>query len=187
MTSASRRAQIPANEPDDATVLSRIAEGDLALLGTLYDRYGAQLRRICRRVGGEHEAADIVHTAFLRVIALAGSYDARGVSARPWLVAIVLKVAQEHRRSVRRWGAAMLGFALQPRRHVATIQEARTDLDQCLMKLSPPKRTVLVLAEVEGFTCEEIASMLSIPIGTVWTRLHHARRELRLSYRGADE
>ena len=44
------------------------------------------------------------------------------------------------------------------------------------------KRTVLVLAEVEGFSCEELATMLSIPIGTVWTRLHHARRELRRFY-----
>jgi RNA polymerase sigma-70 factor (ECF subfamily) len=37
------------------------------------------------------------------------------------------------------------------------------------------------MAEVEGLTCAEIAEALGIPIGTVWTRLHAARRELRRS------
>jgi len=41
---------------------------------------------------------------------------------------------------------------------------------------------VLLLAEVEGFSCPEIAEMLDIPVGTVWTRLHHARRELRTTW-----
>ena len=50
--------------------------------------------------------------------------------------------------------------------------------------MSRAKSTVLLLHEVEGFSCAEIASMLSIPVGTVWTRLHHARHELRSYYRG---
>ena len=41
---------------------------------------------------------------------------------------------------------------------------------------------MLLLAEVEGFTCEEIAAMLAVPVGTVWTRLHHARRQMRAFY-----
>jgi RNA polymerase sigma-70 factor (ECF subfamily) len=187
MTRATRRADAPATEPADSVILARVATGDLAALGTLYDRYASQLLRFGRRVAGEHDAADVVQTVFLRVVALASTFDATAVSARPWLFAIVVKVAQEHRRSIRRWAAAMLGLAAQPRRQAPTIPEARSDLDYCLLKLSPPKRVVLILAEVEGFTCEEIAKMLSIPIGTVWTRLHHARRELRLSYAGDDE
>jgi RNA polymerase sigma-70 factor (ECF subfamily) len=37
----------------------------------------------------------------------------------------------------------------------------------------------LLMSEVEGLTAEEIATALGIPVGTVWTRLHHARRDLR--------
>jgi RNA polymerase sigma-70 factor (ECF subfamily) len=37
---------------------------------------------------------------------------------------------------------------------------------------------VLLLAEVENMSCHEIAQALEIPVGTVWTRLHHARKEL---------
>ena len=58
----------------------------------------------------------------------------------------------------------------------------RWDLERGLGELSDAKRVVLILAEVEGYTCEEIAGMLRVPVGTVWTRLHHARKELRAFY-----
>ena len=52
-------------------------------------------------------------------------------------------------------------------------------LSQALGRLSEPKRVVLLLAESEGMSSEDIATTLQIPVGTVWTRLHHARRDLR--------
>jgi RNA polymerase sigma-70 factor (ECF subfamily) len=48
----------------------------------------------------------------------------------------------------------------------------------CLLKMSPKKRIVFVLHEVEGMSGPEISQALGVPEGTVWTRLHHARREL---------
>ena len=45
----------------------------------------------------------------------------------------------------------------------------------------------LLLAEVEGMSGPEIAEALAIPVGTVWTRLHAARRELRALLEGTDE
>ena len=60
--------------------------------------------------------------------------------------------------------------------------EARRDLQKGLLRLTETTRVVLLLAEVEGFTCDEIATLLDVPVGTVWTRLHHARREMRAFY-----
>jgi RNA polymerase sigma-70 factor (ECF subfamily) len=57
--------------------------------------------------------------------------------------------------------------------------QARVDVEQVLSGISEAKRVALLLAEVEGLTCAEIAATLDVPIGTVWTRLHAARRELR--------
>jgi RNA polymerase sigma-70 factor (ECF subfamily) len=57
--------------------------------------------------------------------------------------------------------------------------QARTDVERALLAITPPKRVTFLMAEVEGLTCPEIAQALGIPIGTVWTRLHAARRELR--------
>jgi RNA polymerase sigma-70 factor (ECF subfamily) len=62
------------------------------------------------------------------------------------------------------------------------VLESRRDVEKAVATLTEAKRVVLLLADLEGFTCEEIAAMLGIPVGTVWTRLHHARRELRAFY-----
>lgn len=162
----------------DGALLARVAQGDTAAFGALYDHYAPGLLRFARRLEPQ-DAEDIVQTTFLRALRLAASFDAQAPSARSWLFAIAAHVAQERKRTVRRWTAALLRLSEQPRRIAPATSDARFDLDRALAQLSVAKRTVLVLAEVEGFACEEIASMLEIPIGTVWTRLHHARRELR--------
>jgi RNA polymerase sigma-70 factor (ECF subfamily) len=46
------------------------------------------------------------------------------------------------------------------------------------MRVSPKKRVVYLMHEVEGLSGQEIALALEIPVATVWTRLHHARKEL---------
>jgi RNA polymerase sigma-70 factor (ECF subfamily) len=65
--------------------------------------------------------------------------------------------------------------------------QARSDVERALARISEIKRTTLLLAEVEGLSCREIAEILNIPIGTVWTRLHAARRELRTLLREGDD
>jgi len=162
----------------DAALLARVATGEVSALGVLYDRHAVGLLRFARRVDPQ-EAEDLLQTTFLRVAQLAGRFDGRTPSARTWLFAIMMRIAQERSRSLRRFGAALKRLAALPRGPVSSSVDTARDLDRALAQLSQAKRTVLLLAEVEGFTCEEIASMLEIPIGTVWTRLHHARRELR--------
>jgi RNA polymerase sigma-70 factor (ECF subfamily) len=184
MIAAGRKIRDKRAGPSDADVVALIAEGDIAALGLLYDRYAEGLLRFAGRLAGTQDATDIVHSAFLRVVGLAAGYDATFPSARPWLYGIVVRMIREHRRSVHRWASTLMKLASQPTKATVSIPEARTDLDACLSQLSLPKRTVLLLSEVEGFTSEEIAAMLSIPVGTVWTRLHHARREMRKLYTG---
>jgi len=162
----------------DAVLLSRVAVGDTVALGILYDRYAPALLKFARRVERQ-EAEDIVQTVFMRVLHLAVGFDVQAASARPWLYAITARVALERRRSILRWKTALTHFAKQPEPVVTDTSDVRRDLRTSLSRLSAAKRTVLVLAEVEGFSCYEIAEMLEIPVGTVWTRLHHARRELR--------
>lgn len=187
MIAARRKEREPTHGPKDAVVLARIAQGDINALGVLYDRHAPGLYRFARRLAGAQDATDIVQSAFLRVVALAHGYDASVPSARPWLYGIVVRVIQEHRRSLRRWASTLVKLASQPPKTPSTIPESRRDLDSCLARLSLAKRTVLILSEVEGFTSEEIAAMLSVPVGTVWTRLHHARRELRKLYTMGNE
>jgi len=57
-------------------------------------------------------------------------------------------------------------------------EEARLRLAQLLAKLSPERRATFVLFEVEGVSCEEIAELTGVPVGTVYSRLHLARKQV---------
>ena len=51
-------------------------------------------------------------------------------------------------------------------------------LEQLFVKLSPERRATFVLFEIEGMTCEEIAELTAVPLGTVYSRLHLARKQV---------
>jgi RNA polymerase sigma factor (sigma-70 family) len=89
------------------------------------------------------------------------------------------------RRSLSRWTRALreltarqAGTYADPQRTLSARDEVQR-LSAALMRLSEAKRVVLLLAEAEHCSAEEIARALQVPIGTVWTRLHHARRDLQ--------
>jgi RNA polymerase sigma factor (sigma-70 family) len=179
-------ARAQTHAPEDDVLLARVAEGDLSALGALYDRHAPSLVRFARSLEPEG-AEDIVQTVFMRVIRVAGTFRGGATSsARSWLFGITVRVARERGRSLRRLGAALLRMAHQPPRSAPAILDTRPDIDAALMRLSETKRTVVLLAEVAGLSGEEIASILDIPVGTVWTRLHHARRDLRRFTEEAD-
>jgi len=169
----------------DATLLERVAQGEVSAMGALYGRHAAALLRFAKRVDPQ-DAEDLLHSTFVRVARLSTRYDGRNPSARAWLFAIMTRVAQERTRSLRRFARAVTRFSELPRRQTASMIDTLPDLDRALATLSTAKRAVLLLAEVEGFSCQEIATMLRIPVGTVWTRLHHARKELRAVHRESE-
>lgn len=168
----------------DAEALARVARGDVGALGELYDRHAAALLAFASRCTSGHDAEDLVQATFVRAARAAASFDARSSSARSWLFGITAHLVQERRRSFARLARALLRFEVPGASHACASgpSDDRNDLQKGLQRLTETKRVVLLLAEVEGFTCEEIATMLAIPVGTVWTRLHHARRELRAFY-----
>jgi RNA polymerase sigma-70 factor (ECF subfamily) len=56
-------------------------------------------------------------------------------------------------------------------------REAERLLVQILSNMTATRRTAFILFEIEGYSGEEIAELESVPVNTVWTRLHHARKE----------
>lgn len=165
---------------DDTEALARIARGDVGALGEIYDRHARALLAFASRSVGGHDAEDLVQSTFVRAAKAAATFDGRSTSARAWLFGIAARLVQERRRSFARFARALLRFEVAM--PFTSADESRSDLQKGLFGLSEAKRVVLLLAEVEGFSCEEIATMLGVPVGTVWTRLHHARREMRAFY-----
>jgi RNA polymerase sigma factor (sigma-70 family) len=169
----------PEPQHSDAELVARVASGEVNALGELYDRHAASLLGFARHMAPAGEAEDVVQATFMRVAQIATRFDASAQSARPWLFAIAVRIVQSRRRSLRRFASAMRALAHVPRAPSLPTPDASTDLERALAALSHDKREVFVLSQMEGFAAEQVATMLNIPVGTVWTRLHHARRALR--------
>lgn len=166
---------------EDPELLRQLAAGQLGALGELYDRYQAPLRLfLLRATRDAHDTDDLLHATFLAAASSAERYDGRA-NCRPWLVGIAVQLLRRRRRSFGHL-LRVLG-TLKDTQPVATDPRtslpARTDVERALGRLSHAKRIAILMAEVEGMSCPEIAEALDIPVGTVWTRLHAARRELR--------
>jgi RNA polymerase sigma factor (sigma-70 family) len=175
-----------AENESDAELLSRVGQGELSPLGVLYDRYHDSVRQFVGwAIGGDVHADDLTHEAFLALARIAGRYDGRE-SARPLLIGIASKLVQEHRRGRARWSEVVQSFAsataertVPTPENTASVTEEMRRFDEALARLSEEKRLVVLMVEGEGLSGEEVARALEIPIGTVWTRLHYAREELR--------
>jgi len=137
-------------------------------------------RFIVRVTRDPHDADDLLQATFLAAAKSAARFDSRG-SCRPWLIGIAATLIRRRRRTFARLVGLLSAFGSIQQR-VADPRpalQARADVERALAALSEAKRLTLLMAEVEGLSCTEIAQALEIPIGTVWTRLHAARRELR--------
>jgi RNA polymerase sigma-70 factor (ECF subfamily) len=177
----------------DGELLRALQGQDLSALGELYDRYARDVWRAARRMlGSEADADDVLHAVFLKLPDLASSYDGRP-NARPWLVGVGVRVALRHRRGAGRFLKMLLGFAKtttsrasgDPETQASDREELRA-FERAFAQLSPKKRAVFALIELDGLTTDEVAAALEIPPATVRTRLHHARRELHAALGGVE-
>ena len=179
-------ARAPQTDEPDPAILARIVSGDLDALGTLFERYQHDVRRFLMRLGvSTADLDDLVQLSFLEVINASRNFDGRS-SARAWLLGVAATMVRRQRRSFARM-TARLGAWTRARQEVRTETPSETfegrEIEarfwSALQNLSPKKREVFVLVTLEGSSGEEAAIALGVPLNTVWTRLHHARDELR--------
>lgn len=106
-----------------------------------------------------------------------------------WLYAICVRVASTHRR--RAWVRRERPTSELPERaseapgpeESLAEREAHVALGEVLDLMDLEKRALLVMFEIDELSCEEIGEMLGVPIGTVHSRLHAARRELEAAHK----
>jgi RNA polymerase sigma-70 factor (ECF subfamily) len=181
MTSAKPRLTHDVAPDPDPKIMLRLAGGELGALGELYDRYQHPVRRyLARATSDAEDVDDLVHTTFLTAAKSAVRYDG-SASCRPWLIGIATQLLRRRRRAFGRF-LEILSLAGTTRSKSVDPRSslyAKNDIERALTRISEAKRVTFLMAEVEEMTCAEIAAVLEIPIGTVWTRLHAARRELR--------
>jgi len=169
----------------DDELVSAIRVGNLTGLGTLFDRHGTSVRRLLLRLGvAPRDVDDLVQDTFLDCIVAAPRYQS-GLSVRSWLFGIAVIVMRRHRRSVGRilqraqeWAAKRVDPRVAtPADELEWSQDAQRG-QRALEKLSPKKRAAFVMVVLEELSGDEAATALGVPVATVWTRVHYARREM---------
>jgi RNA polymerase sigma-70 factor (ECF subfamily) len=146
--------------------------------------------RWSRALGGlEADLDDLTQEVFMVVRRKLDGYV--GPSMHAWLYGITRKTVSDYRRRafMRRMLSGLtrsLESAPTPARaresDPAERWEAQQLVQKVLGKMSAVRRSAFVLFEIEGYSGEQIAELEQIPVATVYTRLHHARRDfLRLT------
>jgi len=166
-------------------------QGAVLTFEQVYSSSFNDVARWIRALGGlPADVEDLTQEVFLVVRRKLSGFDGRNL--RGWLYRIAQRTVRDYRR--RAWfRRVFLGGGTTPDHHYdnATAdadpselferKEAEGLLHGLLGKMSEVRRTTFILFEIEGYSGEEIAEMQAIPLNTVWTRLHHARKEfLRL-------
>ena len=173
----------PPTTESDASIITRVAAGDRAALGALYDRYATVLLGVAfRLLMSKPEAEDVVHDVFVGLPEALRRYEERGALVS-WLKRITVRVAisRLRRSEVRAAQSLDASVGAPPRDHEAAI-----DLDAAVARLAPSLRAVLVLKEIEGYSHTEIAEMIGISVAASKVRLHRALRALRVLLEDSD-
>ena len=172
----------------DEDLVIQIARGDERSFEVLYDRHGKVAWSLAFRLLGEREAAeDLVQEAFLAVWNGAAGYSHAKGSVRTWILSIVHHRAVDRLRqtsaSRRRQDAleqvAMIEPAAPDAAEVALARVEATEIRTALADVPGDQLEVLRLAYYGGYTHHEIAGMLSLPLGTVKSRMRLGLERVR--------
>jgi RNA polymerase sigma-70 factor (ECF subfamily) len=147
----------------------------------LYSAYFHHVTRWARAFGcPQADIDDVAQETFL--VARKRLDQFQGGNAAGWLYRIAQHVTRAHRR--RAWLRRLLqrapeAGAAHPQTPVEALEqrEARRQMHDLLSQMSERRRTTFFLFEIEGYSGEEIAQLEGVALNTVYTRLHHARRD----------
>lgn len=159
------------------------ARPDQQTIERLVTEHYAAVYRFCARRAGEDAASDLAQETFL---IMQKSYAKFQGKSKPstWIIGIAQNVVRNHHRKTKIADVPLTDW-LDPATpaHDKEICD-RQALMQALGKLSPDHREAVLLHEIEGHTYAEIAEILSVPEGTVKSRLHYAFLQLRTQLAG---
>jgi RNA polymerase sigma-70 factor (ECF subfamily) len=174
---------------DDHGLIEAARAGQTEAFGLLVLRYQDRLYpTILRLTGGAEDAHDVLQETFLRAYSKLGRFQGES-SFYTWLYRIAVNLALSFRRKNRLFlrlgdGSAARDLeVVDPGEHDPSLPLERLERDALIQRalngLAPDHRAVVILKEFDGLSYEEIAAILRIPVGTVRSRLHRARTDLR--------
>lgn len=178
--------------PDNALVGRSMDEP--RVFAELFDRYGSALLRYARYRIGVDVANDLVAEVFANAFEQRHRFDPAASSAGPWLYGIASRLISNHRRAeLRAYRALARLWSHEPTEPFTERVEdavvahgAEPGLVAALTGMPRRDRDVLLLIAWAELSYEETAEALDIPLGTVRSRLHRARKVARAALNGHD-
>jgi RNA polymerase sigma-70 factor, ECF subfamily len=177
---------------DDHRLVAECLQGRKESFGILVQRHQDRLfNTVFRLLGDAEDAKDALQDAFLQAYRSLDRFKGES-QFYTWVYRIAINAAMSLKRRRRVVLSINGNGALADDRHEPldlrdgsqpglALENADSErrMQEVLNRLSPDHRTVLVLKDVEGQKYEQIADLMQVPIGTVRSRLHRARLELR--------
>jgi RNA polymerase sigma-70 factor (ECF subfamily) len=171
-------------EPDDARLVAAAAEGDTDAFSALVYRYREFVYRLLRRIVGDHHwADDLAQETFVKLWDhLAGLRD--GAAVAGWLRRVATNLGLNHVRDRKRQHETACerieAEAADGRPQGPTeSRELAESIEQALASLPPERRAALLLRVQNGLSYEQISLRMNCSLGTVMSRLHRARQQIR--------
>ena len=179
-------------DTDDGALVERVRAGDVTAFEPLVEKYRQRVYRLAFGVlrNGE-DAMDVAQEAFIKAYQALPSF--RGQSAfYTWLFRIAMNVAHDKARqrgaqgrafgtervTEEEWERTMPDPGEEPD-DAAARGEERARIQKALDALPEHHRAIIMLSDLEGLSYREISDVLNIPMGTVMSRLHNARKRLK--------
>lgn len=173
-------------DTDDSQLVTELQSGNLDALGVLYERHKTTVYRTALAITHDPTAAeDILQDCFLRLHKYAHSVDS-SLPLRPWLYRVTTNLAYNWERRRKRWQTPLDGVLdwlvsptyISPERR-AEISDIRNKVLDAIHSLDTNQRIVIVLFYLNSLNVKEIALILNCPVGTVKSRLHYGRENVR--------
>lgn len=167
---------------DERQLIARVLAGDPSAERTLYDAHVDRVYSLSFRLTGDPGTAEeCVQETFIRVFANLDRFQGQS-QLSTWIHSIALSVVRTgFRKAARRsrYEAELTDVTAARARGPRNTAPLRHRLHAAIDGLPERMRTAFVMHEIEGYTHQEIAETMDVPVGTIKTRVFRAREALR--------
>lgn len=164
----------------DLDAIRRCLVGDIDAFRALVERYEREAILHARTiVGNAEDSLELVQDAFIDAFQALERFD-QSREFYPWFYVVLRNRCYGWLRTQKRKVMSRLDAATEPILVMSDESEVRfSDIEEALLKVTSEDREIILLKYIDGLTYQCLADRFEVPIGTVMSRLYHARRRLR--------